>query len=129
MGGNTSELNNTQWKELVSDKLFHAVLNHMPDALHCCNSGEGYSFLWMSDGFCGLTGYSREELIAELGAAFLVNHAGLETTGSFRNSAGYIQSWLKKLKNDKRLIVTTAGKADKAVAMILNKSEDMDDGR
>ncbi len=62
MGGNTSELNNTQWKELVSDKLFHAVLNHMPDALHCCNSGEGYSFLWMSDGFCGLTGYSREEL-------------------------------------------------------------------
>ena len=67
--------------------------------------------------------YSKEELIAELGAAFLVNHVGLETDGSFRNSAGYIQSWLKALKDDKRLIVSAAGKADKAVAMILNTSD------
>ncbi|MBR6571716.1 MAG: hypothetical protein IKK75_14805 [Clostridia bacterium] len=67
--------------------------------------------------------YSKEELIAELGAAFLVNHAGLETDGSFHNSAGYIQSWLKALKDDKRLIVSAAGKADKAVAMILNSTE------
>ena len=68
--------------------------------------------------------YSKEELIAELGAAFLVNHAGLETSSSFRNSAGYIQSWLKALKDDKRLIVSAAGKADKAVAMILGNSLD-----
>lgn len=64
--------------------------------------------------------YSKEELIAELGAAFLVNHVGLETDGSFHNSAGYIQSWLKALKDDKKLIVSAAGKADKAVVMILN---------
>ena len=70
--------------------------------------------------------YSKEELIAELGAAFLVNHAGLETSSSFRNSAGYIQSWLKALKDDKRLIVSAAGKADKAVAMILNSAEEVD---
>ena len=63
--------------------------------------------------------YSKEELIAELGAAFLVNHAGLETSSSFRNSAGYIQSWLKALKGDKRLIVSAAGKADHAAALIL----------
>ena len=81
------------------------------------------------DAAFGSESYSREELIAELGAAFLVNHAGLETNGSFRNSAGYLQSWLRELKDDKRLIVTAAGKADKAVAMILNKSEDVDDGR
>jgi len=67
--------------------------------------------------------YSKEELIAELGAAFLVNHVGLETDNSFRNSAGYIQSWLKALKDDKHLIVSAAGKADKAVAMILNREE------
>lgn len=64
--------------------------------------------------------YSKEELIAELGAAFLVNHAGLETSSSFRNSTGYIQSWLKALKDDKRLIISAAGKADKAVDFILN---------
>jgi len=67
--------------------------------------------------------YSKEELVAELGSAFLVNHAGLETTSSFRNSAGYIQAWLKALKDDKRLIVSAAGKADKAVALILNSEE------
>ena len=71
----------------------------------------------------GSEAYSKEELIAELGAAFLVNHVGLETDGSFHNSAGYIQSWLKALKDDKRLIVSAAGKADKAVAMILNSEE------
>jgi len=67
----------------------------------------------------GSESYSKEELIAELGAAFLVNHAGLETSSSFRNSAGYIQSWLKALKDDKRLIISAAGKADKAVELIL----------
>ncbi|MBR3017058.1 MAG: DUF1738 domain-containing protein [Clostridia bacterium] len=63
--------------------------------------------------------YSKEELVAELGAAYLVNHAGLETAKSFRNSAAYIQSWLQVLKNDKRFIVSAAGKADKAVNFIL----------
>ena len=67
--------------------------------------------------------YSKEELCAELGAAFLVNHCGLETSASFRNSAGYIQGWLKALKNDKRLIVSAAGAAEKAVNLILNRKE------
>ena len=71
----------------------------------------------------GSEAYSKEELIAELGAAFLVNHVGLETDGSFRNSAGYIQSWLKALKDDKRLIVSAAGKADKAVSLILDSHQ------
>ena len=67
--------------------------------------------------------YSKEELIAELGSAFLVNHCGLETENSFRNSAGYIQGWLKALKDDKRLIISAAGAAEKAVNLILNRKE------
>ena len=58
-------------------------------------------------------------MIAEIGAAALVNHVGLETSSSFCNSAAYIQSWLKALSNDKRLIVSAAGTAEKAVNMIL----------
>jgi len=49
----------------------------------------------------------------------LVNHAGLETANSFRNSAAYVQNWLKVLRDDKRFIVSAAGKAEKAVSMIL----------
>ncbi len=67
--------------------------------------------------------YSREELCAELCSAFLVNHCGLESESSFRNSAGYIQGWLKALRDDKRLVVSAAGAAEKAVNLILNRKE------
>ena len=69
--------------------------------------------------FFGSEAYSKEELIAEIGAAALVNTVGLETTRSFRNNAAYVQNWLQVLKNDKRFIVSAAGKAEKAVSLIL----------
>ena len=69
----------------------------------------------------GSEDYSKEELVAEIGAAALVNLAGLETPGSFCNSAAYVQSWLKALENDKRLIVSAAGQAEKACSLILNR--------
>lgn len=63
--------------------------------------------------------YSKEELTAEIGAASLLNHLGIETPESFRNSAAYIQSWLKALRGDARMIVAAASRAEKAVAYIL----------
>ena len=69
--------------------------------------------------FFGSEAYSKEELVAEIGASALVNHAGLETASSFRNNAAYVQNWLQVLRNDKRFIVSAAGKAEKAVKLIL----------
>ena len=63
--------------------------------------------------------YSKEELIAEIGAAALVNYTGLETGKTLKNSAAYIQSWLRALKNNKRLIVGASAAAQKAVDFIL----------
>ena len=63
--------------------------------------------------------YSKEELVAEISASMLVFMTGLETEKSFRNSTAYIQSWLKALKNDKRMIVSASSRAEKAVAMII----------
>ena len=71
--------------------------------------------------FFGTEDYSKEELVAEIGAATLVNHVGLETSTSLRKNAAYIQNWLKVLRDDKRFIVSAAGKAEKAVELILNK--------
>lgn len=65
--------------------------------------------------------YSKEEMVAELGSSFLMNLLGLETKKTFRNSAAYIQSWIKVFKNDPRFIVSAAGKAEKAVKFILNE--------
>ena len=63
--------------------------------------------------------YSKEELIAEIGSSFLCNHCGVETADSFRNSVAYIQGWAKALRNDKKLIVSAAGKAEKAANYVL----------
>lgn len=63
--------------------------------------------------------YSKEELIAEIGSATLLNTLGIETPKTFRNSAAYIQSWLGVLKNDVKFVVSAAGKADRAVQYIL----------
>lgn len=68
--------------------------------------------------------YSKEELVAEIGSAVLMNDLAIETEGSFRNSAAYVQSWLSALRNDNRLIVSAAGKAEKAVRYLLGESTD-----
>ena len=73
--------------------------------------------------FFGSEAYSKEELVAEIGASALVNEVGLETEKSFTNNTAYIQNWLQVLKNDKRFIVSAAGKADKAVELILGKQK------
>ncbi|MFR3004947.1 MAG: zincin-like metallopeptidase domain-containing protein [Blautia faecis] len=51
--------------------------------------------------------------------AFLINHLGIETEGTFQNSASYIESWLKVLKNDNKFIISASSKAEKAVNYIL----------
>ena len=61
----------------------------------------------------GDEGYAREELVAELGAAFLC--ADLELAPEPRaDHAAYIQSWLKVLQNDKRAIFSAAAHAQRA---------------
>lgn len=66
--------------------------------------------------------YSKEELIAEIGSASLMNIIGIETNKSFKNSAAYIQSWLSVLKNDVKFIVSASSKAEKAVKYILGEA-------
>ena len=64
--------------------------------------------------------YCKEELIAEMGAAFLCAHAEIVET-TIRNSAAYIDGWLKQLRRDKTLVVQAAAQAQKAADFILDK--------
>lgn len=68
----------------------------------------------------GSEDYSKEELVAEIGSANLMNIIGIETNHSFRNSTAYIQSWIKVLKNDVKFIISASSRAEKAVNYILN---------
>ena len=78
--------------------------------------------LMKSDGF-GNELYSKEELTAELTAAFLCAICGIEQQ-TIVNSAAYIQGWLKSLQNDKRLILKAAAQAQAAANYILNISSE-----
>ena len=67
--------------------------------------------------------YSKEELVAEMGAAFLCGHAGIEQR-TIENSAAYLKGWLKSLKNDRTLLIQAAAQAQKASDYILDRKKD-----
>ncbi len=66
--------------------------------------------------------YSQEELVAEMGAAYLCGICGIENA-TIDNSAAYIQGWLNKLKSDKKFIMMASGLAQKAVDYILDHQD------
>lgn len=72
----------------------------------------------------GSEDYSKEELVAELGSAMLCNESGVETEFTVKNSAAYIQNWMKALKEDNTLIISAASKAEKAVDYIMKGAEE-----
>ena len=61
----------------------------------------------------GDAGYATEELVAELGAAFLCADLGI-TAEPREDHASYVASWLEVLKSDKRAIFTAAAHAQRA---------------
>lgn len=63
--------------------------------------------------------YSKEELVAELGASMLCGVTGIDNE-TIDNSAAYIQSWLNALQNDHTLIVKASQQAQKASDHIQN---------
>ena len=68
----------------------------------------------------GSVKYAREELVAEITSASVLGFNGVETTGTFENSTAYIQSWIKRLKDDKKAIVWASSRAEKAFNLIMN---------
>lgn len=73
--------------------------------------------------FFGDGDYSREELVAEMGATFLCGYCGIEAA-TIDNAAAYIDAWIKTLKADNRAVVVAAGQAHKAADFILNVKEE-----
>lgn len=68
----------------------------------------------------GTTPYAQEELVAEMGSAYLCGHAGIEPA-VIDNAAAYIQSWLGKLRKDKKILIYAAAQAQKAADFILGR--------
>lgn len=63
--------------------------------------------------------YSKEELVAEIGACMLLSHFGIET--DIKQSASYIDWWRSVISKDNNLIISAAQKAQKAIDYILDR--------
>lgn len=103
---NIAEYYSTAFHELTHSTMKSTRCNREED-----RKGKKVSF--------GSTEYSKEELVAEIGAAALVNYCGLETAESFNNSASYIEGWSRKLKEQPKMIVYASAQAQKAIDYIL----------
>ena len=62
--------------------------------------------------------YAAEELIAEMGAAFLCAHCRID--GQLEHAGSYVASWLKVLRTDKRAVFVAATKAQQAADYVLS---------
>jgi len=92
---------------------FYATLGHES----CHASGAKHRLNRDLSGRFGSASYAAEELIAELGSAFLC--ADLELTPKVRDDhASYLASWIEILKRDSRCIVQAASYAQKAVEFL-----------
>jgi len=64
--------------------------------------------------------YSAEELIAEMGAAYLCAESGI-SNAVIENQASYVAGWLKKLRDDRKLLIHAATQAQRAADYILRR--------
>lgn len=113
----------------LDNSLYYSVLFH--ELIH----STGHKDRLDRDGITGShsfgsKAYSREELIAEMGSAFLCGHAEI-LPSTIEDSAAYLKSWIQALKGDSKLLIHAASKAQKAAEYILGiepqKTEDKED--
>jgi antirestriction protein ArdC len=99
---------------------FRSLANYQATALHELTHWTGHSARLAREygKRFGDQAYAREELVAEMGAAFLCARCGID--GQLQHPE-YLASWLKVLKEDKRAILTAASHAQKAADFILRE--------
>ena len=106
-------------------ELFHSAEEYYSTLFHELTHSTGHAARVGREGIeqlnaFGSESYSREELIAEMGAAMLCGFTGV-SPHTLENSAAYLQSWLRVLKSDSRMVITAASAAQKAADYILGK--------
>jgi antirestriction protein ArdC len=67
--------------------------------------------------------YAAEELVAEIGAAFMNSHFGIDTS---RNNAAYLRNWLQKFEDKRQAIFVAAKDAGKAFEYLTTQPQEME---
>jgi antirestriction protein ArdC len=107
-------------------ELFTSAEEFYATALHETIHSSGSEKRLAREGICeaapfGSPVYSKEELVAEFGAAYLCAEAGI-SNAVIHNQASYVAGWLKKLRDDRKLLIHAAAQAQRAADYILNRT-------
>ncbi len=125
------EQSNAAWYRPSSDSvgmpargLFHSSEEFYSTLFHELTHSTGHASRVGREGIqqlntFGSESYSREELVAEMGAAMLCGVTGI-SPATLENSAAYLKTWIARLKSDSKLIVQAASAAQKAADYIRN---------
>jgi len=111
---------------MPSKSLFHSSEEYYSTLFHELTHSTGHGSRVGREGIeqlntFGSESYSKEELIAEMGAAMLCGVTGI-APATIQNSASYLQHWITRLKGDSKLLVSAASAAQKAADYIRNTS-------
>jgi antirestriction protein ArdC len=95
---------------------YYATMFH--ECIH--STGPRLNRFRRTDPVCfGSDTYGREELVAEIGSAYLAALTGIDSSAVIRNQAAYLQNWSAAIKADADLVMYAAGRAEKATDFMI----------
>lgn len=107
-------------EQFVSAEAYAATALH--EAVH--STGHKSRLDRLEGGRFGCESYAKEELVAEIGAAMLADHLGINV--EWQQHAAYCASWLKVLNDDRSLIIKAAQQAQKAIDRIIGTATEQE---
>jgi len=117
----TDILNMPKKKSFATVESYYATLFH--ELVHSTGAEKRLGRKTLTDMVSfGTPSYAMEELVAEMGSAFLCRFSGI-LPWEINNAVSYIDNWLGVFKKDKRFLITAAGQAQKAADLILNRQD------
>jgi antirestriction protein ArdC len=102
--------------QFTTSEHYYATMFH--ECIH--STGPRLDRFKRTDPVCfGSDTYGREELVAEIGSAYLAALTGIDTSAVVRNQAAYLQNWATAIKADADLVMYAAGRGEKAADFII----------
>jgi antirestriction protein ArdC len=114
-------INMPKFTSFESPHEYYSTLFH--ELVHSTGHESRLNRLAKQDNYFGMHEYSKEELIAEVGSAYLCQFTQISSE-TIENAGAYIKGWLTQLKNNKKWLIQAFGKAQKAVDHILKEKGD-----
>ena len=102
--------------QFTTSEHYYATIFH--ECIH--STGPRLERFKKTDAVCfGSDTYGREELVAEIGSAYLAALTGIDSSAVIRNQAAYLQNWAKAIKADADMVMYAAGRAEKAADFMI----------